>query len=193
VERVKKGNARVARRVGKHASTVDEGEPSVYSSVAGSQQLISSHMVCEGGRPCDRWYVHLSEYVVSHAVYLTPSIKRDISHLCRDALQDTVRGSNKNTEEPEDIKPVISDPPSQSQSQQQTQLPPQLYSDPNFPPSWPLLPDTTTNTGATFVDGTVGNMATAGGSGSGSGGGGGQGGMQGMWGLNDESELGALS
>jgi len=118
---------------------------------------------------------------------LTNSIKRDISHLCRDASPHTVRGSGKDTEEPEDIKPIIhSDPP---HPQNQNQLPPQLYSDPNFPPSWPLLPDTTTNTGATFVDGTVGNMRN---DGSGSGSGSGQG-IQGAWGLNDESELGALS
>jgi hypothetical protein len=40
-----------------------------------------------------------------------------------------------------------------------------------------LLPDTSTNTGATFVDGTVGNGV----------------GVKGNWGMNDESELGALS
>lgn len=118
------------------------------------------------------------------------SIKRDISHLCRDASPHTVRG--KHTEEPEDmpqqqedIKPTIplTGSTSSSQTHSHNQLPPQLYGDPNFPPAWPLLPGSDTNTGATFVDGTVGNgLGMPKGSGNGDG-----------WGLNDESELGALS
>ena len=117
------------------------------------------------------------------------SIKRDISHLCRDASppkdlppkepSPSVSLRKDWGEEYQDIKPII---PQQQQQQQasssQSQLPPQLYSDPNFPPSWPLLPDTSTNTGATFVDGTVGNGVKGNGMG---------------WGMNDESELGALS
>jgi len=111
------------------------------------------------------------------------SIKRDISHLCRDASPPkdlppkdpspsiSLSGGRKDwPEEYQDIKPII---PQQAST---SQLPPQLYSDPNFPPSWPLLPDTSTNTGATFVDGTVGNGVKGNG-----------------WGMNDESELGALS
>lgn len=130
------------------------------------------------------------------------SIKRDISHLCRDASPHTVRG--KHTEEPEDIpqaqqqqeqqqqdiKPVIPHTASSSSShshsqlhtQSHNQLPPQLYGDPNFPPAWPLLPGSDTNTGATFVDGTVGNGMGMPKDSEGDG-----------WGLNDESELGALS
>lgn len=118
------------------------------------------------------------------------SIKRDIARLCRDASPHTVRG--KHTEEPEDlplpppqqqdIKPTI--PTTSSTSTSTSQLPPQLYSDPNFPPAWPLLPDTDQNTGATFVDGTVGNGLglSKGGANDGQG-----------WGMSDESELGALS
>lgn len=133
-----------------------------------------------------------------YEVLIGDSIKRDISHLCRDASPHTVRG--KHTEEPEDSPILLHQLQSQSHSQTASQdkkpvislpvsssshprLPPQLYGDPNFPPAWPLLPDTDTKTGATFVDGTVGNGL---GMGKGSG--------DGMtWGMNDESELGALS
>jgi len=122
-------------------------------------------------------------YVMSEGEGLMCSIKRDISHLCRDASPPkdlppkdpspsvSLSGGRKDwPEEYQDIKPII---PQQAST---SQLPPQLYSDPNFPPSWPLLPDTSTNTGATFVDGTVGNGVKGNG-----------------WGMNDESELGALS
>lgn len=120
------------------------------------------------------------------------SIKRDISHLCRDASPP-----KETIPPPEDVKPDInSRPPPQNhnrshtqpgrQSSSSSQLPPQLYSDPNFPPSWPLLPDTSNNTGATFVDGTIGNGMGVKGNGTGN-----ENGMG--WGTNDESELGALS
>lgn len=139
-------------------------------------------------------------YTSEHLAEIS-SIKRDISHLCRDASPHTVRG--KHTEEPEDlppqqsqqdIKPIIpltssssssshTHSQSHSQSQSHNHLPPQLYGDPNFPPAWPLLPGSDTNTGATFVDGTVGNgLGMPKGSGEGD-----------SWGANDESELGALS
>jgi hypothetical protein len=137
-------------------------------------------MVCEGGRPCERWLVFT---LCLTKEGLIGSIKRDISHLCRDASPPkdlppkdpspsiSLAGGRKDwPEEYQDIKPII---PQQAST---SQLPPQLYSDPNFPPSWPLLPDTSTNTGATFVDGTVGNGVKGNG-----------------WGMNDESELGALS
>ncbi|WVQ69934.1 uncharacterized protein L199_008157 [Kwoniella botswanensis] len=110
-----------------------------------------SHMVCEGGRPCER------------------CIKREIPHLCRDftppphhpthshshqseASQMTespsqvsgAESSSANTVQPSaqpSAQPtLIPTLPQQNQQQQQQQIP--MYTDPNFPPSWPLLPNT---------------------------------------------------
>lgn len=53
-----------------------------------------------------------------------------------------------------------------------------LYSDPNFPPAWPLLPDTAGPVTYGDVPGVGDTSRTATGNG--------------MWGLNDDSELGAL-
>ncbi|ORX33425.1 hypothetical protein BD324DRAFT_639734 [Kockovaella imperatae] len=83
-----------------------------------------SHMVCEGGRPCER------------------CIRREIAHLCRDVSPQARRPSSPSqdrTVSPQHQPPA--DTPSQ-QSEPVTSLPNTLYSDPNFPPAWPLLPDT---------------------------------------------------
>jgi hypothetical protein len=55
------GRGRTVRRVGKLVSTVGGGE-SLFIVVR-SDGLIGSHMVCEGGRPCDRWSVPLSSLI----------------------------------------------------------------------------------------------------------------------------------
>ncbi|WVF72049.1 hypothetical protein IAT40_006861 [Kwoniella sp. CBS 6097] len=103
-----------------------------------------SHMVCEGGRPCER------------------CIKREIPHLCRDFTPPPhhSHASHKSesatrTESPVQVEDGntsmdMSMVRSQSQSQpaviplpqqQQSQLP-DMYQDTSFPPTWPLLPDT---------------------------------------------------
>ncbi|WWD16064.1 hypothetical protein CI109_100489 [Kwoniella shandongensis] len=99
-----------------------------------------SHMVCEGGRPCER------------------CIKREIPHLCRDFTppphhphhSDHKHERTRTTSPHLEELPAIQEPlPPQPQpvlsSNQPPQLPPQqlppIYSDPNFPPTWPLLPD----------------------------------------------------
>lgn len=65
---------------------------------------------------------------------------------------------------------------------------PQLYSDPNFPPSWPLLADSgfgDAGSGAGEMGGGMGGMGNMGGFG-------GLGGMEG-WSIDDQTELGSLT
>ncbi|WWC69308.1 uncharacterized protein I206_103246 [Kwoniella pini CBS 10737] len=101
-----------------------------------------SHMVCEGGRPCER------------------CIKREIPHLCRDFTPPPHSHSHQSetsqhTESPSQASGAESSttamlPPPQAQptlipalSQDQ---PMPIYSDPNFPPTWPLLPSVSDQT-----------------------------------------------
>lgn len=51
------GSAKVVRRVGRLVYTVGEGELlQTHENMTVEVELIEiSHMVCEGGRPCDRW------------------------------------------------------------------------------------------------------------------------------------------
>jgi len=39
--------------------------------VTGVKALTYSHMVCEGGRPCERWYVSRQSQSYSHLTHLT--------------------------------------------------------------------------------------------------------------------------
>lgn len=174
-----------------------------------------SHMVCEGGRPCER------------------CVKREIAHLCRDVSpQPQQPGSDRQGSEaarrttspslsthvnshinnqgqnlPQKLETSISPfdqlndqnasiqrgdmsrantQRSQSQSsfsqsqsggqQTQNRLPTSLYSDPNFPPSWPLLPDS--EGPVSFDDG---------------GGSSDLGRLNNFWNTGDDSELGALT
>jgi hypothetical protein len=55
------GRGRIVRQVGKLVFTVGEGR--FLFIVVGSDGLTGSHMVCEGGRPCDRWLVPLSTLI----------------------------------------------------------------------------------------------------------------------------------
>ncbi|RSH93990.1 hypothetical protein EHS25_006643 [Saitozyma podzolica] len=138
-------------------------------------------MVCEGGRPCER------------------CVKRDIAHLCRDFSPphsskphsaehsiepDPTAAAGSSTRPP--AQPRISDVSISSNSGVNTTINPldsssqiPLYSDPNFPPAWPLLPDTAGPVTYGDVPGVGDTSRTATGNG--------------MWGLNDDSELGALS
>nr|XP_019042389.1 transcriptional regulatory protein [Kwoniella bestiolae CBS 10118]OCF21319.1 transcriptional regulatory protein [Kwoniella bestiolae CBS 10118] len=89
-----------------------------------------SHMVCEGGRPCER------------------CIKREIPHLCRDFTPPPHHPHHSHSHQSETSQmqaqptliPSLPQQSQQSQQQQQQQQIP-MYSDPNFPPSWPLLPN----------------------------------------------------
>ncbi|WWC89876.1 uncharacterized protein L201_004804 [Kwoniella dendrophila CBS 6074] len=87
-----------------------------------------SHMVCEGGRPCER------------------CIKREIPHLCRDFTPPPHLPHQSHSHQSETSQ--ITESPSQAQPQpqiqQQQQPRPQqipMYTDSNFPPPWPLLPN----------------------------------------------------
>lgn len=52
---VGKGNiVNTKQDLGRHVSIVDEGLFSLYVYQDGAD---NSHMVCEGGRPCERWLV----------------------------------------------------------------------------------------------------------------------------------------
>ncbi|KLT41722.1 hypothetical protein CC85DRAFT_312581 [Cutaneotrichosporon oleaginosum] len=79
-----------------------------------------SHMVCEGGRPCER------------------CIKRDIAHLCRDVTPPAStpikkEGSQSEAPPPPPPQPSLTDVQAQPQPQ------PQLYD--AGASNWPLLPD----------------------------------------------------
>jgi len=105
------------------------------------------------------------------------SVKREISHLCRDTTPPP--GPHRRRSEPSTASPVQSDLPVQPKTP--AQLPSSLYSDPNFPPAWPLLPDTAGP--VTYGDGIGGESEAIKDGGMGNG----------AWGANDESELGALT
>ncbi|OXG21591.1 transcriptional regulatory protein [Cryptococcus neoformans Tu401-1] len=83
-----------------------------------------SHMVCEGGRPCER------------------CIKREIPHLCRDCTPPPHTQQSPHKQEPQQQQQA-----QQQQSLNQPQVVPSssqqmpVYADSNFVPSWPLLPD----------------------------------------------------
>ncbi|KAI9637874.1 uncharacterized protein MKK02DRAFT_23232 [Dioszegia hungarica] len=109
-----------------------------------------SHMVCEGGRPCER------------------CIKRNIPHLCRDFTPPRQLEPPHGPQPPQSQAQVRSEPDSSTASgSASTQMP--LYSDANFPPSWPLLTDDGGQAGYGEVKG------------------------DGEWGKEDDTELGALS
>ncbi|ADV19468.1 transcriptional regulatory protein [Cryptococcus gattii Ru294] len=90
-----------------------------------------SHMVCEGGRPCER------------------CIKREIPHLCRDCTPPPHNHHSPHKQEPQQQQQQQQQQQSQQQlSLNQSQVLPSssqqipIYTDSNFVPSWPLLPDT---------------------------------------------------
>ncbi|KAL0254071.1 hypothetical protein I308_101450 [Cryptococcus tetragattii IND107] len=90
-----------------------------------------SHMVCEGGRPCER------------------CIKREIPHLCRDCTPPPHNHHSPHKQEPQQQQQQQQQQQSQQQlSLNQSQVMPSssqqipIYTDSNFVPSWPLLPDT---------------------------------------------------
>ncbi|ORY24987.1 hypothetical protein BCR39DRAFT_545491 [Naematelia encephala] len=136
-----------------------------------------SHMVCEGGRPCTR------------------CVKREIAHLCRDVTPPPAQSHPPHHTTHHDPLAPTSDPSTSISDPQLTQvklepdlaprstsqLPTSLYSDPNFPPAWPLLPDT--EGPVTYGDGSglqrdVNNGTNPLGNG---------------WGGSDDTELGALT
>ncbi|KAK1924921.1 hypothetical protein DB88DRAFT_525546 [Papiliotrema laurentii] len=144
-----------------------------------------SHMVCEGGRPCER------------------CVKREIAHLCRDVTPPASQSDSKRTKSPShppeaelSIQPAAQlrahpqppTPVSQSSAipvpglsnTTPNTLPTSLYSDPNFPPAWPLLPDAAGP--VTFGDGSGSNDGRTLGAG----------GME-AWRQGDDTELGALT
>lgn len=108
------------------------------------------------------------------ALITSLSIKREISHLCRDITPP----AHRHLSEPSTASPAQSEPTAAPKTP--AQLPSSLYSDPNFLPAWPLLPDGSgpaayeNGSGPPEVarEGSMGNPA---------------------WGTNDESELGALT
>ncbi|WVR05463.1 hypothetical protein IAU60_002479 [Kwoniella sp. DSM 27419] len=154
-----KKKASATKRVGHaHAGELGKGvgEPRKKRSKRSSGKACvycrRSHMVCEGGRPCER------------------CIKREIPHLCRDftppphpqrshsahtksevptrtaspqlELDDTLAITQPQLIHTQSL-PNIAGPPQQSQQSQQPQqnAVQDLYTDPNFPPSWPILPN----------------------------------------------------
>ena len=50
-----------------------------------------SHMTCDEGRPCQRWWVLLLWIKLGRSFTLDPSIKRDIGHLCHDEQRPKVQ------------------------------------------------------------------------------------------------------
>ncbi|WVQ71778.1 hypothetical protein IAR50_001319 [Cryptococcus sp. DSM 104548] len=88
-----------------------------------------SHMVCEGGRPCER------------------CIKREIAHLCRDCSPPP-HSHGHSDDHKSDSHPQQQSQPHQKVSQQQAPQPTSqvsVYPEPNFPPAWPLLPESNGN------------------------------------------------
>lgn len=138
-----------------------------------------SHMVCEGGRPCGRWCV--PSLRMSDASLTEYSIKRDIANLCRDVTPPSAhrRESTHPRSTASPSHPTVTEPV--SPSRRLSELDPSLYADANFPPSWPLLPDSGSAPRETYVDGTGGQA--------------GEGAINrgGQWGMGDDTELGALS
>ncbi|ODN83257.1 hypothetical protein L202_01430 [Cryptococcus amylolentus CBS 6039] len=94
-----------------------------------------SHMVCEGGRPCER------------------CIKREIAHLCRDCSPPPHSHGHNDEHKPEPQCAYFRHPQQQSLSHQkvpQPLAPPPtsqapVYPESNFPPAWPLLPEANGN------------------------------------------------
>jgi hypothetical protein len=123
---------------------------------------------------------------------IASSVKREIAHLCRNVTPSSDRRPSESSLPPvatHTTSPsVLPDQPLSSNARIQSQLPseplrPQLpaslYADANFPPSWPLLPDTSGP--VTYGDGDGVDMAREG-SGSGT------------WGAaGEDTELGALT
>lgn len=128
------------------------------------------------------------------------SIKRDIAHLCRDftppphshpprssttepeqpaapaqALPQTIPATALNFDASSSQIPTNVNGLQNGFNNPASQIP--LYSDPNFPPAWPLLPDTAGP--VTYGDVGGSNEMTR------------EGSMQ-NWGMADDSELGAL-
>lgn len=111
------------------------------------------------------------------------SVKREIAHLCRDVTPPPRRASETNRTQSPSHPPEseVSVPQPQPVAQPlpvQNRLPTSLYADPNFPPAWPLLPDT--EGPVTFGDGggpSDVRRPEAGGN----------------WATGDDTELGALT
>lgn len=109
------------------------------------------------------------------------SVKRDIAQLCRDVTPPPAHG-RESTHPRSTVSPPhrsVTEPG--SPSRRLSHLPPSLYSDPNFPPSWPLLPDSAPAPAETYVDGTGGQALNR------------PAGRTGPWATSDDTELGALS
>lgn len=68
-------------RLGKPVYTVVEGEPS--PDLVRQDLTETSHMVCDGGRPCQRWWVPFNSLAAHLLTNAFTSIQREISHLCR--------------------------------------------------------------------------------------------------------------
>ena len=154
-------------------------------------------LVNDGKYPSPLRLVHL----LTHA--LTHSVKREIAHLCRDVTPPASQSDSKRTKSPShppeaelSIQPAAQlrahpqppTPVSQSSAipvpglsnTTPNTLPTSLYSDPNFPPAWPLLPDAAGP--VTFGDGSGSNDGRTLGAG----------GME-AWRQGDDTELGALT
>jgi hypothetical protein len=153
---------RVKRSSGKACVYCRRRWVATEQDVLASSNASLSHMVCEGGRPCERWYVGLLSSFQPELRTAPCSVKREISHLCRDVTppiehnppntaQAARRRSNHtvSTASPPPLPPapeqtvplkLLSQPNNVDPAR--TQLPTSLYADPNFPPAWPLLPDT---------------------------------------------------
>ncbi|KAL7419448.1 hypothetical protein Q5752_006286 [Cryptotrichosporon argae] len=101
-----------------------------------------SHMVCEGGRPCER------------------CIKRDIAHLCRDVTPPAHSHPKKETEKDSSSKRAaaiaVSDVPAPAAAQ------PAYTNGSGLTSSWPLLPDSSTQGLLDGLDGVNGLNSIAG-------------------------------
>ncbi|OCF36455.1 transcriptional regulatory protein [Kwoniella heveanensis BCC8398] len=152
---------------GEHGKVGPGGEPRKKRSKRSSGKACvycrRSHMVCEGGRPCER------------------CIKREIPHLCRDFTPPPHHSHSSHKSEPttHTESPTQSQPQAQQQQQQQQSQLPNIYQDPNFPPTWPLLPDTSGQLSIPTLDPTTSFNGDGNGTAS--------------WGSNDDGELAALN
>ena len=123
---------------------MNDGESLFYASMgrmvkessAGHMDDMSSSVGWDEGR----------SFIQSKSQQLISSVKREIAHLCRDVTPPTNRhpsDSSKMTKSPSQIpEPELLPQPAHNHNLPTNRLPTSLYSDPNFPPSWPLLPDT---------------------------------------------------
>lgn len=67
-----------------------------------------SHMTCDEGRPCQRWYVH-SFGLISNRIpnqCSLPSIKREIGHLCHDERRSTPKEKSNSTPQQTQSQPA---------------------------------------------------------------------------------------